>query len=251
VDFLTLYGIELDRELGSSQNTLFTVARRKAAINAGQLEFLRRTECVTRRSSVAIVDGTGEYDLDAVTDFGWLANAGVSIRIVNGSTTTYVEGDDLQQTTEERLNAEEPGWRAWTAGTPQFYYLRVDGGVRYLGFAPAPDITSPEVWTALVSYVPVPAALAADADVPFTFSSNPLRSLEMHHRALVHFAAYDLEKFRKDVQRSGVQYQLFEAEVAKYQSVQAPKGGQMVRMAVDYRRRGSFTRLQMDPRRWP
>jgi hypothetical protein len=48
MDFVTLYGLELDRELGSADRTvLFTTARRKAAINAAQLEWVKRTECFT------------------------------------------------------------------------------------------------------------------------------------------------------------------------------------------------------------
>jgi hypothetical protein len=120
--FSDLYGTELTRELGSSDtSTLFTTARRKAAINAAQLEFVKRTECLTRQTSVTIVDGTQEYDLDAIAnaDFGWLSKQGPSIAITSGSTVRYIEGDDLEETSVERLNVEEPGWRGQSAGTPQ------------------------------------------------------------------------------------------------------------------------------------
>ena len=40
--------------------------------------------------------------------------------------------------------------------------------------------------------------MSADADEPFTVSSNPIKSLRFHHRALVYYAAFDLEKLRKD-----------------------------------------------------
>jgi hypothetical protein len=113
-NFSTLYGIELDRELGTAdRDQRFTTARRKAAINAGQLEFVKRTECLQRQASVTLVDATQEVDLEAsVTDFGWIAKQGISIAITSGTTTRYLEGDDLEVTSVANLNVEEPGWRA-------------------------------------------------------------------------------------------------------------------------------------------
>lgn len=251
--FLELYGDELDRELGTADRTqLFTTARRKAAINAGQLEFVRRTECLQRQVSVSLVSDTQEYDLEAsISDFGWIAKQGVSIRIVEGSTTRYIEGDDLTETTVERLNTEEPGWRAADGSTPAQRYLRHDGGSVYLGFHPMPSFST-GTWTALVPCVIVPADMSADGDLPFTYSSNAVQSLRFHHQALVHWAAYQLEKYRKDTERSGTQFQLFEAEIEKYVGAMKPKNGRPVRMAVNYRRNASQgTGRVLDPRRWP
>lgn len=252
MQFSQLYGDELTRELGSSDTTqLFTTTRRKAAINAGQLEFVKRTECFVRQASVSLSDDTQEYDLDTlVTDFWFIAKQGVSIAIVSGSTVRYLEGDDLVQTSVERLNTEEPGWRAVTASTPLQWYLRQDGGSFYLGFHPKPSIDT-ETWTAIVPYVVIPTDLTADADVPFTVSGNALQRLRPFHRAIVHFAAYDLEKFRKDQARASAQLQLFEAEVQKFLGSEKPRGGQRVRPVRDYRReargfqRGAWRR---DPR---
>src|SRR3990167_8386798 len=123
--FLELYGVELDREVGSDSTTLFTTVRRKAAINAAQLEFVERTECLTRQTTVALVDGTQEYDLEAITDFLRISKQGVSIRITDSDANVrYIEGDDLTVTSVERLNQEAPGWRAVDAGTPTHVYLR-------------------------------------------------------------------------------------------------------------------------------
>lgn len=246
--FLQLYGDELDRELGSADRSqLFTLARRKAAINAGQLEWVKRTECFQKQTTVAIADGTQEYDLEAtIADFGWIAKQGVSIKIVSGAHTRYIEGDDLVVTSINRLNIEEPGWRAVAASTPTKVYIRRDGGAVNLGFHPAPDITGTDVWTAIVPYVLIPADMSADADVPFTLSSNPLQSMRPWHRALAHYGAYDLEKFRKDQARAGAQLQLFELEVAKFTGTEKPKNGSHVRFARVYRRPMGSAR--MDPR---
>lgn len=240
MQFSQLYGLELDRELGSSSTQLFTTLRRKAAINAGQLEWNRRTECLQRQVSLAIVDGTQEYDLEAsITDFLQIAKQGVSIKIVSGSSIRYIEGDDLELTTVGRLNVEMPGWRSVSAGTPTHYYLRTDGGTRNIGFYPAPDVTGSDVWTALVPCVILPTDLSADADEPFTYSTNPLKHLRPYHRALAYYGAHDCEQYRKDPTREGVALQKFELEVARYLDDQKPKGGQGVRMVKNYRQRSS------------
>lgn len=248
--FLELYGDELDRELGTADRSQrFTTARRKAAINAAQREFVRRTECFTREATITLSDGVSEYDLESsITDFGWISRQGLSVSIDNGSTVRYLEGNELVFTTIERLNTEQPGWRGWPDGTPQFYYLRTDGGSRYLGFAPAPAITT-ETVSARVPYVVVPVDMSSDSDEPFTVSGNPLRSLRFYHRALVYYAAFDLEKLRKDPQREGLFAQLFDAEVLKYVGEQKPRVSRPVRLMTAYRGRVSFARL--DPRRYP
>lgn len=236
--FSQLYGIELDRELGTTDvSQRFTTARRKAAINAAQLEFVERTECFQRQVELALVDATQEYDLEAsVTNLLVIAKQGISIKIVDSSANVrYIEGKDLVQTTIQRLNDEESGWRAVSAGTPRKWYLRQQGGVVELGFHPKPDFASGDTWTALVPCVMQPTDLTLDADVPFTYSSDAIISLKPYHRALVHYAAYDLEKFRKDTARGAAQLQLWEDYIARYQMKQLPKAGGRVRFLRDYR----------------
>lgn len=252
MQFSELYGTELTRELGSADTTqLFTTARRKAAINAAQLEFVKRTECFTRETTVTLVDDTQEIDLEVtITDLGWISKQGVSIRITDSSANvTYIEGDDLEVTTVGKLNTEEPGWRAVSASRPTKVYIRRDGGRIYLGLHPKPDITVGDTWVAIVPYVIIPTDLSADADIPFTYSSNAVLSFRPWHRALVHYAAYDLEKFRKDTTRSAAQLQLWEDELAKFEGKEKPKGGQSVRFSRNYRQPRNMTRY--DPRVWP
>lgn len=237
MQFSTLYGSELDRELGTSDTTQrFTTARRKAAINAAQLEWVERTSCTTIQKALTLTDGTGEYDLDSlITDVINLSKQGVSIKIVSGTTTRYLDGDDLEITSVVRLNAEEPNWRAESAGTPSAVYLRRDGGRAYLGFHPAPDVSGSDVWTALVGAVVLPTDMSGDADEPFTVNGNPLQMLRPYHRALAHFAAYDLEKLRKDAVREAAQLELWEHYLMRYEAAQKPMNGQRVRMVKDYR----------------
>jgi hypothetical protein len=248
MQFVELYGTELDRELGSAdRNQRFTTARRKAAINAAQLQFVKDTECLVKETTVTLVDDTQEYDLEStITDFERIAKQGVSIKIVSGSNTRYIEGDDLMVTTVERLNVEEPGWRSVSKGTPTSVYVQRNGGALNLGFHPKPSISG-DTWTAIVPYVLIPADMSADADEPFTVSSNILKSMRPWHRALVHYAAYDMEKFRKDTARGAAQLQLYQVEVSKYTGVQKPHGGQSVRFARIYRQSG-MTNARFNPR---
>lgn len=251
--FAQLWGDELDRELGSADRTsLFTEARRKAAINAGQLEFVRQSECLTRQDSISLTTDVGEYDLDTlISDFGGLTKQGVSIEIVEGSNTRYLEGDDLTQTTVERLDQEEPGWRSVDPSTPRQWYLRRSGGSVYLGLHPKPSFST-GTWAALVQSLLIPADMSADADVPFTVSSNAVMSLRWYHRALAYWAAHDLERYRKDPNREGVALQKFEQEVEKYIAAMKPKTGRPVRVTVDYRRNARMgSGRVLDPRRWP
>lgn len=250
--FLDLYTTELDRELGNSSTQLFTVARRKAALNWAQLEFVKQTECLRQETTIDLADETQEYDLeDTATDFASIAKEGISIQITpTTGSVRYIEGDDLERTTVERLNTERPGWRAESAGTPDSYYVVPNGGAMNLGLVPAPSITS-ETWVVLLPYVTIPTDMSRDADEPFTVSNNVARWLRMYHRALVHGAAYDLEKFRKDIGRSATQLQLFEREIAACSASMRPKGGQTVRLATPYRRTATRPMRRRDPRVWP
>jgi hypothetical protein len=241
VQFSTLYQDELTRELGTADRTQrFTDARRKAAINAAQLEFLERTECLRHQVSVALVDGTGEYNLEAIADFAWISKQGVSIQITDANNNVrYVEGNDLPVTSVENLNAEQTGWRSVAKGTPRAMYVRMDGPPQ-LGFVPAPGIAAGETWVALVPYVVMVADLVNDNDVPFTRAATPVASLKPYHRALAHFAAYDLEKLRKDVNAQQKQLALFDQYVQRYLGRQPSNQGTHVRLARDYRNEARF-----------
>lgn len=242
MQFSILYQDELTRELGTADRTQrFTDVRRKAAINAGQKEFLERTECLQHQGTVALVGGAGEYNLEtAFADFGWISRQGVSIQITDANNNVrYVEGDDLPTTTVANLNTEYPGWRALAAGTPFKVYVRRDGPPQ-LGFVPAPSPAAGETWLALVPYVVTVADLVNDADVPFTRAGTPIASLALYHRALAHFAAYDLEKLRKDVQAQQKQLALFDQYVQRYLGRQQPNKGTRVRLGRDYRREARF-----------
>lgn len=236
--FVELYGDRLDRELGSADRThLFTSARRKAAINDAQREWVRLTEALVRELVFTLVDEVAEYDLESRADDFWLlARQGVEVSQTDsdGNVTVYA-GDDLPRRDVVWLNREEANWRTASAGTPTCYYLREDAGTTKVGFYPAPDIGAGEIWTARVPYVAQPADLVADADEPFTVNGNSAARLRPWHQALTHFAAAQLELLRRDSAAHDLQIQRFTGYVTQFLQAHRPRGGTHVVFARDYR----------------
>jgi hypothetical protein len=256
----TLSGRLLTQELGSEDSTvLFTDARREAAIFDAIREFADLTECVIRLSSVTITGGVAEYDLHnssivASQDFVRFANdQAVEVHYTDASShTTYLSGEALPERTVRWLDRHDPGWRDSTAissgmQTPTCFYRRVDGGRLYLGFYPVPSTGSSASMKALVPYVAYPSVSTASTHVPFTDTNGNTRwDLRPYHQGLVHYAAHQLEKLRKDDQASDRQLQRFMGYVQRYLQSLRIKGGSAVTFARRYFR-GSQLR-GTDPR---
>lgn len=244
--FVELYGDLLDRELGSADRAqLFTTARRQAAINEAQREWVRLTESFTREVVFTLADAVGEYDLEARAEAFWaVAKPGVELTITDAAgDTRSVAGDDLPRRDIVWLNREETGWRDASPGTPTAWYLRDDGGRTLLGLSPAPDIGAGELWTVRVPYVAQPADLSADTDEPFTVHGNASARLRPYHKALGHYAAAQLELLRRDSAAHDLQLQRFSGYVTQYLQAQRPRGGTHVVFARDYRREARGTTL--------
>lgn len=246
--FSELYGDDLDRELGSADRTkLFTTARRKRAINQGQLKFVQKTECLVYEEAETLTDEQAEYDLNSViasTAFMRFAGRQPYIRKedANGN-YTYLMGDDFTYVEIAELDRSDPGWRNASAGTPFRWYVRTaSGGVKNIGLYPAPDIPSGETWILYIPYVVKPTALSADGDIPFDGED----SLEPYHQALVHYAAGELEKFRRNYQVSGAQFEAFQTYVDDFFGEMVPSGGEGVSFARNY-----FSEAQTRPARPP
>lgn len=244
--FSSLYGARLDEELGTDDNSvLFTTARRKAAINKGQSEFAELTECLQRTSTVTLTGGTSEYDLNSTVvipggDFVRFSKQQVEFRYRDASSNlTILSGDDLVRRDIDWLNRYEPGWQdssvaSSVAQMPTWYYERLDGGARYLGFTPTPSTGSSASMTALVPYVARPAVMSSDTNEPFQIGAVVRGDLRDYHQALVHFAAHQLEKLRRDDQASDRQLQKFLGYVSRYYQNMRRKGGQSLTLARNY-----------------
>lgn len=244
--FSHLYSSALHQELGTSDSTqLFTDARRKTAINNGALAFADYTECAQRQSTVTSSHGVAEYNLLSTVnipggDFLRLSKQGPEYHHVtsggaSSNSTTFIAGPDLFPRRDIAwLNQYEPGWRNSTGSTPSAYYERTDGGQRFIGLVPPPDIQSSETGKLIVPYIAKPAVMTSDTDVPFTFGSTVRNDLEPYHPAIVHYAAHELELLRLNTDGSERQMQQFLGYVERYLRSQQPKGGQQVRLGRNY-----------------
>jgi len=262
--FSSLYNERLSRELGTDDSTiLFTTARRKAAINEGAYEFADITECLERTSTITIVGGTQEYALTVdpsslVGDFLRYSKRQVEFHYLDASSNeTVLVGDDLPRRDPHWLNRYAPGWNTSTTASttmqrPSYYYDRADGGQRVIGFAPKPCTGSSASAWVLVPYLAAPVPMTSDTQEPFqvvastnvstnftTVAGVQRTDLRPYHQALVHYAAAQLEKFRKDLEASERQMQKFYAYVQRFWQTTRTKGGTSLTFARSYFRRGA------------
>jgi len=247
VGFLDLYGEALHRELGTDDSTrLFTTARRKAAVNEGFNQFADLTECLIRQSTISSSHGVREYNLLSTTnipgrDFSRLGKQRPEYHLASSGSTisvSYLSGDSFQRRDPDWLNQYEPGWRTSTAGTPCYWYERLDGGQRLLGLTPPPTIGSSESGRIVLPYVATAPVMVDDNDAPWTFTSGSAqgtrRDLYPFLEGPVHYAASQLEKLRLNYEAVDRHMQAFLAWVERYRSSVKPKGGQTIKSARNY-----------------
>lgn len=263
--FESLYSEGLNLTLNNSDsNTLFTTARRKAAINEAQAQFCDLTECLTRQSSITVSCNTAEYNLlsSAVlggsTDFSRLSTQSPEYRVrSSGASTaarwiTWITGDDFPNQSITWRNRQTPGWRqSTTVGTPTGYYLRPDGGSLFFGLDIAPNVGSSQAAEILVPYVARPAAMTSTGDVPFTVGGSVRTDLTFYHDALPYYAAYTLLRLQGDEQGAQTRLQQFMGYVTRFLGQQAPKGGARVSLARNYLKASRYQRRSaVPPSQW-
>ena len=256
--FSSLYTARLDEEIGTDDNSiLFTVTRRKAAVNQGMAQFAELTECFERTSTITIIGGTAEYNLNSVTnmpslDFVRFSKQQVEFRYVDASSfLTVLAGDDLVRRDVDWLNRYQPNWQVSTVASnimqwPSVYYERMDGGARFLGFWPTPSTGSSASATVVVPYLARPTPMTSDTSEPFQVGASPRIDLRDYHQALVHFAAHQLEKLRRDEAASDRQLQKFLGYVTRWLQNHRIKGGLSLTMARNYFKTRS--KAAQDPR---
>lgn len=243
--FSALYDDALHTELGSNDTAvLFTSARRKHAINEAYRQFADLTECYVKQSSMAWSTGVQESALSTISDFVRVASQ-QPVFIISDSNgqQQILAGDDFPQRDIPYLDHAEDGWRSTQTGYPSGWYLRTDAGSQYFGLDRRFDVSTGSTLSGklVLPYVALPSSLTNDTSVPF----NGRPDLLMYHQALVHYAAHDLEKLRKDQEASDRQLQKFQGYVARFLGNDRPKGNRSVRTAVPYfrnARRGGWDR---------
>lgn len=242
MQFSDLYSTELTRLLGSSDTTArFTTVRRKDAVNEAQRWFVEQTSCLVRTEAITLVDDDGVYDLDAEiadADFLWIMPEGPEVAADPGSggTVIYYAGETFPRRTVAWLNRHEPGWRTATAGVPQGWYELTEGGLQNFCLYPVPDIPAGATWTLNIPYAVKAAVMSADADEPFSISSNPLKRLFPWHLTLAKYAAHQLEMLRKDKQKSDQFLADAMRDIADFNDKVRPVGGSRIVYHTDYRR---------------
>lgn len=265
-DLSTLSGRLLTIELGSEDSTvLFTTARRQGAIFDAVREFADLTECYVRVSTLTITGGTAEYDIHNSAAFAsldfvrWANDQAVELHYTDASShTTY---KTLPERTVRWLDEYDPDWRDSTRTSsgmqlPECFYRRHDGGHVYLGFYPAPSTGSSASMKAVLPYVATPPVSQISTWVPFhsTVTSgettiNRYRyDLRPYHQGLVHYAAHQLEKLRRDEQAADRQLQLFLGYVQRYWASLRRKGGSALTYARSYFGKGQAPLKGTDPR---
>lgn len=250
--FSHLSSAALFYELGTDDSTrLFTDVRRKLAVNEGIQQFADLTECFLRQSTIVSSHGVREYSLQSTVnipgaDYVRPSRQRPEYQLISshgGSSAqiTYIAGEHFERREIDWLNQYEPGWRSSTGGTPRYWYERLDGGQRFFGLHPPPQIGSSETGQVVFPYVATPPTLTSDTDVPFSIASTAAGAstgirtdLDVYHQAVVHYAAHKLEKLRVNDQGAQTQMQIFLGWVERYLTDRRPKGGQTLRTARNY-----------------
>ncbi len=241
--FSSLYSDALTQELGTDDaSVLFTTARRKHAVNEGQRQFADLTECAVKQSSITVSSGGREFNLlssvltgSSAAPFLRVSRQG-PVYLVNDTSGNLqqVSGDLFPQRDVAWLDAAQPGWRSTNTGTPSAWYMRPDAGANYFGLNCPADVSTSETAQLLIPYVVNPSSMTSDTSIPFSFANVARTDLVPYHQALVHWAASDLEKLRKDVQASDRQLQKFLGYVQRYIAEMKPKGPRSLRTSRSY-----------------
>lgn len=247
--FLELYGEAVSHELGSEdQIQLFTIARRKNAVNRAAREFSRLTKLsIPRELSIALVGGTARYNLDTLTVGRFIAFNRTPIRFVV-TTGSATQATELVLRNTAWMDVQSPGWRDSTAtGAPVNAVHDPVMGVNNLQVTPVPAIPGGQTWALLVPYQGSAGNMTADTDLPF----DGLPDIEPYHWALAHFAAAILERLRKDTDAEKGQIAKFGAYIDDFNASRMSK--QQHKRALqqrDYLRQGhrSGILVQGDPR---
>lgn len=234
----------LSVELNDVSTVLYTTARRQQAINDAQEEFADRTECLVRQMDIECSCNVTEYSLlgstAGSTDFVRFAKQGVEYLFTSSNgQVTQLAGDDFPERPIQYQNRMEPGWRGSTTPvkTPSAWYRRQDGGNLLIGLYEPPKVGSSETAVLRVPYVIAAQPMTSTTAVPFTLNSTVRTDLQVHHKALVHYAAYKLLPLIGDTQGAMTHLQLYDTYVTRYESQQRPRGGQRVTYATNYLQR--------------
>lgn len=241
--FSQLWGDDLTTELGTNDTSvLFTDARRKHAINQGYRQFADLTECFVKRSSITVSSSAQEFSLNSSAvlsgSSGFLRIASEAPAYIKTDTAGNQQiwaGESFPQREIPYLDATDEGWRSTeTPSDPNGWYLRQSGGQLLFGLDCPADVSTSETAELIIPFVCNPSSMTSDTQMPFAVSTNYRNDLYPYHQALVHYAAHQMEKLRRDDERAEKQMQLFMSYVQRYAQQHRKKGTNGVRTARSY-----------------
>jgi hypothetical protein len=241
--FSQLWQDDLTTELGTNDTSvLFTDARRKHAINQGYKQFADLTECFTKRSSITVSSSAQEFNLNSSAilagSSGFLRLAGEGPAYIKTDTAGNQQiyaGESFPERAIPFLDATDEGWRSTqTPGDPSGWYVRDNGGQKLFGLDCPADVSTSETAELLIPFVANPSSMTSDTAIPFAVSTNYRRDLEPFHQGIVHYAAHQMEKLRRDDERADKQLKLFMSYVQRYNQQHRKKGTNGVRSARNY-----------------
>lgn len=246
--FSQMWGDDLTTELGTNDTSvLFTDARRKHYVNQGYRQFADLTECFTKRSTITVSSSAQEFNLNSSvtmagsSGFLRVASEGPAyIKTDTAGNQQIFAGEMFPQRTIPFLDAADEGWRSTqTPSDPTGWYLRDAGGSKFFGFDCPADVSTSETAELIVPFVANPSSMTSDTALPFAESTNYRNDLYPYHQALVHYAAHQCEKLRRDDERAEKQMQLFMSYVERYNQQHRKKGPNSVRTSRNYFRDAS------------
>lgn len=241
--FSQLWGDDLTTELGTSDTSvLFTDARRKHAINQGLRQFADLTECFVLRSTITVSSSAQEFNLNSSavltgsSNYLRVASEGPAYikTDADGNQQIFAGDEDFPQQAIPTLDSSDEGWRSTTPGQPSGWYLRDHGGSQFFGLDCPADVSTSETAELVIPFVAQPSSMTSDTAIPFAVSTNYRRDLVPYHQGLVHYAAHQMEKLRRDDERAAKQLEQFMGYVVRYNQQHRKKGTSGLRTARSY-----------------
>lgn len=241
--FSSLYGGKLDRELGTDdRQVLFTTERRQGAVNDGIKRFNDDTECFVNTQVFTPTPAATDFTLSSTIFLPGLPfmrfSGQTPLRVLYYTAAgTEVYGPDrLVQRSEWWLSRYVPGYydeyfvTPTVKQIPRYYSLRQNQGATVLRFSPQLSTAAGDDVQIELNYVAEPPALTLDTEEPYYLAPE----VRPYHQAIVHYAAAQLEKLRRDYTASDRQMAWYQEYVDRWRRSHQHVGGQVLQFARSY-----------------
>ena len=178
-------------------------------INEGQVDFVNRTHCLQKSTSVTLSASTTYYSLP--NDF--ISMIHVVFTDANDDVTV------LEEETRTKMYQTNSKWDQ-DSGAPTTYFIYQDSDSNPLEFAVWPIPTSSSTGTVTAYYFNLATDMDSDSDIPF----DSYRHLYGYHMALVYYTAAQLKMLLGEFNDAAQYFALYNsvAEIANRRLGEAP-----------------------------